>query len=287
MSDPYWYSFPNDPAYRDKVGPRNLVHSFATDTNDPTVMPRWGVVGKQRIVDEGPLAPYPDMTNVPKMHDITPKAKYDMTTFDEVLVKSSSDFMDKAKRDGKPFFIWHNTTRMHVWTFLSPKYQALMNNQSNYGEEEAGMTQMDDSIGALLKHLDDIGEADNTIVVFTTDNGAEVFTWPDGGMTPFKSTKGTIFEGGFRVPTIARWPGHIKTIRTSPISCSRTVEAGKQSVLDAARRYPTLVAAAGTHGRGAGRLRPRALQDLQHLHDHSLHPGRQLNGYAQISSQPR
>jgi arylsulfatase A-like enzyme len=233
MSDPYWYSYPNDQAYRDKAGPRNLVHSWATDTNDASVMPRWGTVGKQRIVDEGPLAPFPDMSNVPNMHDISPKAKYDMTTFDEVLVKTSSDFMDQAKKDGKPFFIWHNTTRMHVWTFLSPKYRALMNNQSNYGLEEAGMAQMDDSIGALLKHLDDIGVADNTIVVFITDNGAEVFTWPDGGMTPFKSTKGTVSEGGFRVPCIVRWPGHVK---------SGTVENGLFSGLD---WLPTLVAAAG------------------------------------------
>ncbi len=111
-------SFPNDAAYRDKVGPRNLVHCWATDTDDGTEQPRWGKVGKQRIVDEDPLAPYPDMSHVPNMHDIPPKAKYDMTTFDEVLVNSSSDFMDKAKADGKPFFIWHNTTRMHVWTFL-------------------------------------------------------------------------------------------------------------------------------------------------------------------------
>ena len=170
MSDPYWYSFPNDPAYRDKVGPRNLVHCWATNVDDATEMPRWGKVGKQKIVDEGPLAPFPDMSNVPNMHDITPKAKYDMTTFDEVLVKSTSDFMDKAKKDGKPFFIWHNTTRMHVWTFLSPKYQEMMNAKSNYGLEEAGMAQLDDSIGALLKHLEDIGEAENTIVVFTTDN---------------------------------------------------------------------------------------------------------------------
>jgi arylsulfatase A-like enzyme len=233
MSDPYWYSFPNDPAYRDKVGPRNLVHCWATDTDDPTEQPRWGKVGKQRIADEGPLAPYPDMSNVPNMHDITPKAKYDMTTFDEVLVKASSDFMDKAKADGKPFFIWHNTTRMHVWTFLAPKYQALMNSQTNYGLEEAGMAQMDDSIGALLKHLDDIGEADNTIVIFTTDNGAEVFTWPDGGMTPFKATKGTVFEGGFRVPAIIRWPGTVKP---------GTVENGIFSGLD---WFPTLLAAAG------------------------------------------
>jgi arylsulfatase len=85
-------------------------------------MPRWGKIGKQKISDEGPLAPYPDMANVPNMHDITPKAKYDMGTFDEVLVKASSDFMDKAKKDGKPFFVWHNTTRMHVWTFLAPKF---------------------------------------------------------------------------------------------------------------------------------------------------------------------
>jgi arylsulfatase A-like enzyme len=233
MSDPYWYSFPNDPAFRDKFGPRNLVHCYATDTDDATVMPRWGKVGKQRIVDEGPLAPFPDMSNVPNMHDITPKAKYDMTTFDEVLVKSSSDFMDKAKKDGKPFFIWHNTTRMHVWTFLSPKYQAMMNAKSNYGLEEAGMAQMDDSIGALLKHLEDIGEADNTIVVFTTDNGAEVFTWPDGGMTPFRATKGTVFEGGFRVPAIIRWPGKVKP---------GTVENGIFSGLD---WLPTLATAAG------------------------------------------
>jgi arylsulfatase A-like enzyme len=233
MSDPYWYSFPNDQSYRDKVGPRNLLHTYATDTDDPTEQPRWGKIGKQRIVDEGPLAPYPDMSNVPNMHDITPKAKYDMTTFDEVLVKSSCDFMDKAKTDGKPFFVWHNTTRMHVWTFLSPKYQALMNSETNYGLEEAGMAQMDDSIGALLKCVEDGGQADNTIVIFTTDNGAEVFTWPDGGMTPFKATKGTVMEGGFRSPAIIRWPGKVKP---------GTVENGIFSALD---WFPTLLAAAG------------------------------------------
>ncbi len=233
MSDPYWYSFPDDQAYRDKVGPRNLIHCWATDSDDATEQPRWGKIGKQRIVDEGPLAPFPDMSNVPNMHDITPKAKYDMGTIDEVLVKASTDFIDKAKADGKPFFVWHNTTRMHVWTFLSPKYQALMNSESNFGLYEAGMAQMDDSVGAILKHLDDIGEADNTIVVFTTDNGAEVFTWPDGGMTPFKGTKGTVMEGGFRAPAIIRWPGKVKP---------GTVENGIFSALD---WFPTLLAAAG------------------------------------------
>ena len=234
MSDPYWYSFPVDEKYYNTYGPRSLVHCWATDTDDSTEMPRWGRVGKQKIVDEGPLPPFPDMSNVPNMHDVPfLKAKYNMTTFDEDLVKASCDFMDKAKKDGKPFFIWHNTTRMHVWTFLSKKYRAAQNSQSNYGLEEAGMAQLDDNVGALLKHLEDIGEADNTIVVFTTDNGAEVFTWPDGGMTPFKATKGTVYEGGFRVPCIARWPGHIKP---------GTVENGMFSGLD---WLPTLAAAAG------------------------------------------
>jgi arylsulfatase A-like enzyme len=234
MSDPYWYSFPVNQDFYNRYGPRSLVHSYATDTDDAAEMPRWGRIGKQRITDEGPLPPFPDMSNVPNMHDLPfVKAKYDMTTFDEVLVKASSDFIDKSKRDGKPFFVWHNTTRMHVWTFLSKKYGAMQNNDTNYGLEEAGMAQLDDSVGALLKHLDDIGEASNTIVIFTTDNGAEVFTWPDGGMTPFKNTKGTVGEGGFRVPCIIRWPGQVKP---------GTVENGIFSGLD---WFPTLMAATG------------------------------------------
>lgn len=233
MSDPYWYSYPKDKAFVDKYGPRNLVHCYATDVDDPTEMPRWGRVGKQKIIDEGPLPPFPDMSNVPNMHEGVEKAKYDMTTFDEVLVESTKGFMDKAKKDGKPFFIWHNTTRMHVWTFLSEKYKSMMNSETNYGLEEAGIAQMDDCVGALLKHLDDIGEAENTIVIFSTDNGAEVFTWPDGGMTPFKGTKGTVMEGGFRAPCIVRWPGKIK---------AGVVENGLISAND---WFPTLLAAAG------------------------------------------
>src|SRR5262249_45959519 len=234
MSDPYWYSFPVDQDYYNKYGPRSLVHCYATDTDDATVMPRWGKVGRQRIVDEGPLPPFADMSNVPNMHDLPfLKAKSNMTTFGGWLVKASSDFMDKAKQANKPFFLWHNTTRMHVWTFLSKKYSSMQNSQTNYGLEEAGMAQLDDNVGALLKHLDDIGVANNTIVIFTTDNGAEVFTWPDGGMTPFRATKGTVFEGGFRVPCMIRWPGQIKP---------GTVENGLFSGLD---WFPTLCAAAG------------------------------------------
>ena len=230
MSDPYWFDYPQD--WIDKTGPRNLTHCWATNTDDPTVQPRWGAIGKQKIEDEGPLAPFPNMEGMQNWQKGRP-AKYDMETFDEVLVKHSNAFMDKAKSDGKPFFLWHNTTRMHVFTYIPPKYQAMMNHDSNYGLEEAGMKQMDDSIGALMQHLQDIGEAENTIVIFTTDNGAEVFTWPDGGMTPFKGTKGTAFEGGFRVPAIIRWPGHVK---------AGSVENGLFSGLD---WFPTLVAAAG------------------------------------------
>jgi arylsulfatase len=230
MSDPYWFDYPQD--WIDKTGPRDLIHSYATNVDDATVQARWGKIGKQRIVDEGPLAPFPKMTGMQNWQQGRP-AKYDMETFDDVLVKASNNFMDKAKQDGKPFFIWHNTTRMHVFTYLPPKYQAMMNATNGYNTEEAGMAQMDDSIGQLLQHLQDIGEANNTIVIFTTDNGAEVFTWPDGGMTPFKATKGTSFEGGFRVPAIIRWPGKIKP---------GSVENGIFSGLD---WLPTLADAAG------------------------------------------
>src|SRR5579863_5389092 len=230
MSDPYWFDYPQD--WIDKTGPRDLTHCWATDTDDPTVQPRWGKVGKQRVEDDGPLAPFPNMRDMQNWQKGRP-AKYDMETFDEVLVGHSMGAMDKAKKDGKPFFIWHNTTRMHVFTYIPPKYQAMMNATTNYGLEEAGMAQLDDSVGALLQHIEDIGETDNTIVIFTTDNGAEVFTWPDGGMTPFKGTKGTTFEGGFRVPAIIRWPGHIKP---------GSVENGIISGLD---WFPTLVDCAG------------------------------------------
>jgi len=230
MSDPYWFDYPQD--WIDKTGPRNLTHCWATDKDDPTVQARWGAIGKQKIVDEGPLAPFPNMTDMQNWQKGQP-AKYDMETFDSVLVQHTNGFMDQAKKDGKPFFIWHNTTRMHVFTYLPPKYQAMMNYKSNYNLEEAGMAQMDDSIGEILKHIDDIGETDNTIVIFTTDNGAEVFTWPDGGMTPFRATKGTVFEGGFRVPAIIRWPGHVKP---------GVVENGIISGLD---WLPTLSTAAG------------------------------------------
>jgi arylsulfatase A-like enzyme len=220
MEDPFYYTYP--PEWKSTVGPRNLVHSWATDVDDPTEEPRWGKVGKQKIVDEGPLPPGP-----------MPGIKYDMTTFDEVITASTIGFMDKAKKDNKPFFVWMNPTRAHVLTHLSPKYDAMRNPTTDFGLEEAALKQMDDNVGVVLDWLKTSGEEKNTIVVFTTDNGAEVYTWPDGGTTPFSGAKGEVTEGSFRVPAIIRWPDHVKP---------DTVSNGIMSGLD---WFPTLVAAAG------------------------------------------
>ncbi len=172
MEDPFHRNYPQD--LRDKVGPRNLLHCLASDEDDPTVDPRWGKVGKQKITDEGPLPPNP-------IHGI----KYNMETVDEVIREKALAFIDKAKADGKPFFLYLNPTRMHIVTHLSEKYESMRNAQNGWSIEEAGMAQLDDVVGAVMQHLKDMGVDDNTILVFSTDNGAENFTWPDGGQTPF------------------------------------------------------------------------------------------------------
>ena len=210
---------PDHPGYPQEllntIGPRNLVHSWATNVDDPTVDPRWGKVGKQKIEDAGPLY-----------------AKR-METVDEEFLDASMKWLDKVHQEGKPFFLWFNPSRMHVVTHLSPKYEALRNSKNGWSIEEAGMAELDDEVGALMQKLKDMGVDDNTIVVFTTDNGTEAFTWPDGGQTPFYGAKGTGYEGGFRVPAIVRWPGHVPAGK---------VENGIMSGLD---WFPTFVAAAG------------------------------------------
>jgi len=141
-----------------------------------------------------------------KIEDTGPLTKKRMETVEEDLLARSVDFMDRAVKAGKPFFLWHNTTRMHNWTHLSEKWA----NKTGLGLYPDGMMELDYVVGGLLKKLDDLGIADNTIVVFTSDNGAQKDTWPDGGQTPFRGTKGTWWEGGFRVPMVVRWPGAIK-----------------------------------------------------------------------------
>lgn len=244
MSDPSWYSYPKDPKFRDTYGPRNMVQCIATTTDDATVMPRWGKVGMQKVTDEGPLDPKR------------------METVDNEILSRSVAFMDSARKQNKPFFVWLNPTRMHIFTFLSDQYKKLMNSDTNYGLEEAGMTQLDDIVGTVMKYLKDNGFDENTIIVFTTDNGAEVFTWPDGGMTPFKQAKGTIFEGGFRVPALVRWPGKVPAGK---------VENGIFSGMD---WFPTFVAAAGN---------PNIIEDLKSGkklgdRDYKVH----LDGYNQL-----
>jgi arylsulfatase len=129
-----------------------------------------------------------------------------METVEKEMLTASLDFIDRSVRAGKPFFLWHNTSRMHVWTRLSPEWE----NKSGFGLYADGMLELDWVVGQLLKKLDDLGIANNTIVVFTTDNGVQKFSWPDGGTSPFRGEKGTTWEGGFRVPALARWPGTIK-----------------------------------------------------------------------------
>jgi arylsulfatase len=192
-----------------------MLHTWATDVDDPTEQPRWGKVGKQRLEDAGTL--YPDR----------------MKTVDDEILEHSLKFLDKARSDGKPFFLWLNPTRMHVVTHLSEKYEKLRTPENGWTIHEAGMAQLDDIVGAVMKKLKDDGLEQDTILVFTTDNGTENFTWPDGGQTPFAGAKGTVMEGGFRVPCIVRWPGKVPAGK---------VENGLISGLD---WFPTFVAAAG------------------------------------------
>ncbi len=213
MEDPAHRNYPQN--LLDQVGPRNMLHCWASDKDDPTVQPRWGKIGKQKIEDAGTL--YPER----------------MKTVDDEILDCTLKFMDKAKAANKPFFVWLNPTRMHVATHLSDKYESMRNSENGWCVEEAGMAQLDDIVGSVMQKLKDIGVDDNTIVVFTTDNGTENFTWPDGGQTPFAGGKGTVMEGGFRVPCLLRWPGHVP---------ADSIQNGIFSGLD---WFPTFVAAAG------------------------------------------
>jgi arylsulfatase len=209
---PYWPKDPSDPFVKSAT-PRGVLRCFATDVDDPTVQEHWGKIGKQKIEDTGPL---------------TSKR---METIDDETTGACIDYMGRQVKAEKPFFAWMNTTRMHIFTHV----RESMRGQSGMpGNEYAdGMLEHDGDVGKLLKALDDLGIANNTIVIYTTDNGPNQFSWPDAATTPFRSEKDTNWEGAFRVPAMVRWPGHIK---------AGTVSTEMFSGLD---WFPTLLAAEG------------------------------------------
>jgi len=216
--EPENVDYPRDPAFKAKFGPRGVLHCFATDTDDATVDPRFGKVGKQKCEDTGPL-----------------------------------------KTDKKPFFIWWNSSRMHVFTHLKKESEG----KTGQGIYADGMVEHDGQIGQLLAKLKELGVENNTIVMYSSDNGAESLTWPDGGTTPFRSEKATSWEGAFRVPTVIRWPGVIK-----PGTIVNEIGAHEDMI-------PTLLAAAGDTTVKEDLLKGRKIGDMTykvHLDGYNLLP---------------
>ena len=203
--------YPKDPAFKKKFGPRGVLHCWATDKADATVDPVFGPVGKQRIENTGPL-------NTKRME-----------TVNDEFTNAALDFMERSAKSGKPFFMWVNSTRMHIFTHLKPESVG----RTGLGTYPDGMVEHDADVGRLLDKVDKLGITDNTIVMYSTDNGPECFSWPDGGTSPFRGEKDTNWEAGWRVPTLIRWPGVIK-----PGSRSNQVFAHEDML-------PTLLAAAG------------------------------------------
>ena len=188
--DPEDPDYPKDPRFKEMFGPRGVLHCWATDKDDPTEQPRWGRVGKQKIEDTGPLT------------------RKRMETCDDEFVGAAKDFVKRQHEAGTPFFVWLNTTHMHLRTHTKPTSlgQAGLH-QSPYHDT---MIDHDKNVGEMLDLLDDLGITDNTFVMYSTDNGPHMNTWPDGGMTPFRSEKDTNWEGAFRVPLVIRWPGKVE-----------------------------------------------------------------------------
>ncbi|MCV2485763.1 arylsulfatase [Flavobacterium sp. SH_e] len=198
--EPELPDYPKDPEYIKRFGPRGVLKCTATNVDDATTDPRFGKVGKQKIEDTGALT------------------KKRMETIDDETSAAAIDYIKRQNAAGKPFFCWFNATRMHLRTHVRAEHRG----RYTHGDSEYidGMIEHDETIGSILKALDDLGIADNTIVIYSTDNGPHMNTWPDGAMTPFRSEKNTNWEGAFRVPCIVRWPGHIKpgTVTTELMS---------------------------------------------------------------------
>jgi arylsulfatase A-like enzyme len=189
--EPEQRTYPRDPRFLAMFGPRGVLRCKATDRDDPTEDPRFGRVGKQTIEDTGPLT------------------KKRMETIDDETSDAAVDYIKRQAAAGKPFFCWFNSTRMHLRTHVAPERRSPpgLTARTEYAD---GMVEHDGHVGKLLKAVDDAGIADNTIVLYTTDNGPHANTWPDGATTPFRSEKDTNWEGAFRVPCMIRWPGKIK-----------------------------------------------------------------------------
>jgi arylsulfatase A-like enzyme len=189
--EPEQRTYPRDPKFKEMFGPRGVLRCKATEQDDPTEQPRWGRVGKQVIEDTGPLT------------------KKRMETIDDETSDAAVDYIKRQAGAGKPFFCWYNSTRMHLRTHVAPdrRSEPGLTARTEYAD---GMVEHDGHVGKVLKAVDDAAIADNTIVLYTTDNGPHMNTWPDGAMTPFRSEKNTNWEGAFRVPCMIRWPGKIK-----------------------------------------------------------------------------
>jgi len=239
--EPENVDYPKDPKFKAMFGPRGVMHCFASNTDDATTDSRFGKMGKQKCEDTGPLT------------------RKRMETVDEEVTASSIKFMEKAVKDGKPFFVWWNTTRMHVFTHLKPASAG----KTGLGIYADGMVEHDGMVGELLAKLKELGIEDNTIVMWSTDNGAEAFTWPDGGSTMFRGEKNTQWEGGFRVPMVMRWPGVIK-----PGTLINDIGAHEDMV-------PTLLAALGDTTIKQDLLKGRKVGDTTfkvHLDGYNLLP---------------
>ncbi|MGH8865644.1 MAG: arylsulfatase [Burkholderiales bacterium] len=212
--EPEQRTYPRDPAFREAFGPRGVLKCKASERDDPTVEPRWGRVGKQTVEDTGPLT------------------KKRMETIDDETSAAALDFIKRQVKAKKPFFCWFNATRMHLRTHVREDHRSPpgLTARTEYAD---GMVEHDGHVGLLLKALDDLGIANDTIVLYTTDNGPHANSWPDGATTPFRSEKNTNWEGAFRVPCMIRWPGSIK-----PDQVSNEIISGLDWL-------PTVLAAAG------------------------------------------
>ncbi len=211
------YPGQKNPEYLKKFGPRGVLHAWATTTEDKTVDPKFGEVGFQKVEDTGPLT------------------RKRMETIDQEVTGETLKYLDRVGKGDKPFFVWYNSTAIHIWSHPNPKYVQMAVDEGRAEEDvvRARMLEHDELVGSIIQKLKDLGVYDNTIIVYSTDNGNEFMFWPDGGYAPFRGEKGTTWEGGLRVPCLIQWPGHIP---------AGTDANGIQSHEDL---YVTLAAAAG------------------------------------------